>query len=210
MHSPLQHQPIDVRAVLLVQRGEAGEAARPAVAAAQGFHQFRDVLLLRAQLARIQMIGSDSSSWWLPRMAFLRGEVQWANTRVVGAEQFGLGCHGTVRGYAERLFMGDRGACGTLEFRTPINVWSLFTSVPGNPYRASERFQLVYFVDVGYFLLDEKTEDESEFIYSVGLGLRYSWEDLALRFDWGVPIDPDDKDAISTAGAGHVSLQYQF
>lgn len=175
-------------------------------------------MLLRAQLARIQLLGSDSSSWWIPRMAFLRGEVQWANTPVIGAEQFGLGGHGTVRGYAERLFMGDTGASATLEFRTPINVWSIFTRVPGNPYRASERFQLVYFADVGYFMLEEGTtnaqgarEDDSEFIASIGAGIRYSWDDFALRFDWGVPlVRDDDKYETSSAGVGHASLNYQF
>ncbi len=171
-------------------------------------------LLIRAQLARIQLLGSDSTAWWMPRILFARADAQWASTPVIGAEQYGLGGHGTVRGYVEREFMGDSGVSGTIEFRTPINLLSIFSDVPANPYQAADKLQLVYFADGGWFTLTDglgKNEDESEFIASLGAGLRYAFRDLIFRFDWGFPLVRDDASfKTSSAGTAHLSLQYQF
>ena len=169
----------------------------------------------RLQLARLQLLWEDAASFLVPRMLFLRADAQYASTPLIGAEQYGLGGHGTVRGYVEREFMGDSGASGTIEFRTPIGLGWLDRSGT-SAAQASDRLQLVYFVDLGWYTLESSVgsrDDESEFLYSVGLGLRYSWDDFVLRFDWGVPLAKDDgKDGFETssAGVGHASLQYQF
>jgi len=181
-------------------------------------------LLLRAQLARLNLLWEDSYAFLAPRLLFLKADAQYASTPLIGAEQYGLGGHGTIRGYVEREFMGDSGASGTIEFRTPIGLGWIDRTNP-NAYQSNDRLQFVYFVDLGYFMLEDGTankdgqrENDSEFIYSVGVGLRYSWKDFVFRFDWGVPLvkgdrvqDSDERTfETSSAGVGHLSLQYQF
>ena len=74
--------------------------------------------------------------------------------------------------------------------------------------------QFVYFVDLGWFTLEDgrgTDENDSEFIAGAGVGLRYSWDDLVFRFDWGVPLVRKDEDfETSSVGVLHASLQYQF
>lgn len=173
-------------------------------------------MLLRAQFARLQLMWEDSTSFLLPRLLFLRADAQWANTAVIGAEQYGLGGHGTIRGYAEREFMGDAGVSGTFEFRTPIGL-GYFDRTEANAYQAADRLQLVYFLDYGWYQLQDarrsengSLEDDSEFLFSIGAGLRYSYNNLVFRFDWGVPLVRKDEFETSSAGVGHLSLQYQF
>lgn len=200
------------------------------VSAAEDLKAFRSAIeddrymILRAQFARINLLWEDAMSFFVPRILFLRADAQWASTPVIGAEQYGLGGHGTLRGYAEREFMGDSGASGTVEFRTPIGL-GYFDRHTSNAYRADDRLQFVYFADFGYFMLEDGTtnadglrEDDSEFLASLGVGLRYSYGDFVFRFDWGVPLVRGDRVPnsdertfeTSSAGVGHLSLQYQF
>lgn len=167
--------------------------------------------LARLQLARLQLMWEDSTTFIVPRMAFLRADAQWASTPVIGAEQYGVGGHSTVRGYVERQFMGDSGASGTVELRSPLGLGLLDRS-GWNAADAADRIQFVYFFDIGWYELDNgSAAKEDDIIYSVGLGLRYSYDDLVLRFDWGVPLVRDDKKyETSSAGVGHASLNYQF
>ena len=49
----LQHQAVDVRAVLFIQRDETGDGALTSVAPAQGFDQHGNILFLRAEFRKI-------------------------------------------------------------------------------------------------------------------------------------------------------------
>jgi len=182
-------------------------------------------MILRAQFARLQLLWEDSKAWWTPRMLFLRADAQYALDPVIGAEQFGLGGHGTVRGYVEREFMGDQGFSASIEFRTPILLnpaW--FEPRKPNPWKSDEQLQLVYFLDLGWYNLQDASPagDDDNLLVGVGLGLRYSLEDWRVlgrdlspvfRLDWAYPVwqqnDVAD-DATSSAGVIHTSLQFPF
>lgn len=57
-------------------------------------------------------------------VAFGRVQAQVADRPLVSSEQFSGGGSGTVRGYLESETIGDSGAFGTLEFRTPsLQSW---------------------------------------------------------------------------------------
>ena len=182
-------------------------------------------LLLRAQFARIQLLFLEETSFLLPRLLFLRADAQYAFAPVVGSEQFGLGGHGTVRGYVEREFMGDTGLSATLEFRTPIRIgWLSPSAKPDRPYEGGDSLQLVYFLDMGYYLLEDAhtvraadgsavLEDDDNLLLGLGFGVRYSWKDLVARLDWGFPVWQETKledSETSSSGVVHASLQYQF
>lgn len=169
--------------------------------------------LVRAQIARIQLLSEidkmTSGSW----MLFAKLDSQFADGPLNGAEQFGLGGHGTVRGYEERQFMADSGVAGTLEIRTPL-ILGLIDRYPMErmPW---DRMQFVGFFDYGWYNLEDglgEGDDDSEFICSVGLGLRFvGAENAQLRLDWGIPLIKDDeKFDTDSAGRIHLSMQLQF
>lgn len=181
--------------------------------------------LARLQLARLQLMNESSESLWLPRMVFLRLDGQYASTPLIGAEQYGLGGHGTVRGYVEREFMGDHGASASVEFRTPIILNPAWLEKKrNNPYKSGEQLQFVYFVDAGWYQLDKAAGNDVDdnILIGLGFGLRYSLDDMrvfgrgispTLRLDWAYPVwqqnDVAD-DATSSAGVIHASLQFPF
>ena len=183
--------------------------------------------LVRAQMARLQLLNpallgkrrstKDTDEW----MLFAKVEGQYAFTPLVGAEQFSIGGHNSVRGYAEREFMGDSGIAATLELRTPLIVGFLANMKPVEAGKQNfrygwDRFQFVVFVDAGYYLLEDgqgtTAGDDDEFIAGVGAGLRVAIRDDAqLRFDWGFPLVRDDESfEAPSSGRGYLSLQVQF
>ena len=183
--------------------------------------------LVRAQMARLQLLNpallgkrrstKDTDEW----MLFAKVEGQYAFTPLVGAEQFSIGGHNSVRGYAEREFMGDSGVAATLELRTPMIVGFLANLRPVEAGKQNlkygwDRFQFVVFADAGYYLLKDgqgtTAGDDDEFIAGVGLGVRMAIRDDAqLRFDWGFPLVRDDENFEAPAsGRGYLSLQVQF
>ena len=177
--------------------------------------------LLRAQLARLQMLGDyDSKSpgdcWFL----FARADGQWAASPLIGVEQYGLGGHGTVRGYAEREFLGDMGFSASFELRTPIFVGYLQNVLgwfkPENDSGPGwDRTQFVAFFDVGYYNLEKavnNTEDDDEFLAGVGVGIRMAIrETFQMRLDYGIPlVKKDDDYETSDGGRFALSLSAQF
>ena len=176
-------------------------------------------LIGRAQVARVQMLSfGDLKGVSGSPMLFMKLEGQWAADPLIPAEQMGVGGHATVRGYEEREFLGDNAITGTLEFRTPIYLGLLdreSADAKGKSdgrYIAWDRTQLVFFFDFGWFQLEDalgKGEDDSEFLCSVGPGLRAAvGSNFQLRVDWGIPLNTTSES--DGAGAVHVSLQGQF
>lgn len=86
---------------------------------------------------------------------------QYASEPLIGAEQFGLGGAGAIRGFGEREGAGDRGIRGSVEVTTPIIA-------------GSHRF--VAFVDAGRSrrLNALPGEVQTEGLMSVGIGWRAS------------------------------------
>ena len=176
-------------------------------------------LLGRAQVARVQMLSfGDLKYVQGAPMLFMKLEGQWAADPLIPAEQMGVGGHATVRGYEEREFLGDNAITGTLEFRTPIYL-GIFDRENADAkgkadgrYIAWDRTQFVFFFDFGWFQLEDalgKGEDDSEFLCSVGPGLRAAvGSNFQLRVDWGIPLNTTSES--DGAGAVHVSLQGQF
>lgn len=161
--------------------------------------------LFRAQFARLQMLGDTVHLEGLP-MLFFRVEGQYAPDPLVGAEQFGLGGHNSVRGYAEREFMGDSGFSATVELRTPLMV-GLFSQL------GLDRWQFLTFYDVGrYELIDGLGEgsDDTETLSSWGLGLRLGIGDTAqFRLDWGLPLKKDDA-KFESSHSGRITTSFQL
>lgn len=161
--------------------------------------------LFRAQFARLQMLGDTVHAEGLP-MLFLRVEGQYAPDPLVGAEQFGLGGHNSIRGYAEREFMGDSGFSATFELRSPLMVGIFSKS-------GLDRWQFLTFYDIGrYELIDGLGEgsDDTETLSSWGLGLRLGIGDTAqFRLDWGLPIKKDDE-KFESCHSGRVTTSFQL
>lgn len=185
-------------------------------------------LLAHFQLARLQLLPDWlllHPVYWLMNcfngeeadqggpMLFTKLDSQWSNGPLIGAEQFGLGGHSTVRGYAEREFMGDQGFSATFELRSPI-VLGMFNE-RGKGMHSANRWQYVMFWDLGWFNLEEglgSGRDDSEFISGIGVGFRYAYkENFQLRLDWGFPLITDDTQfETSSAGVGSISAQLSF
>jgi hemolysin activation/secretion protein len=165
-----------------------------------------DYAVLRLQLARMQAVGAGRWS------VYARGNVQYAGDALIPAEQMAIGGVDSVRGYPERVLLGDDGASATLELRSP----ALGGLLPGGV----DRWQFVAFADAGYARVEGDAQnglpEESEEIYSVGLGLRLQLAShTQLRADWGFPLVDDIVSAntdeeIDSGGRGHFSLQVQF
>ena len=175
----------------------------------QRFTAEEDYTIVRAQLARIQALGTPGS-YAGRNILFGRVETQWSDSPLVSAEQMGVGGALSVRGYKEREHLGDHAAVASVEWRTPLLLGYLGGGREGETAR--DRLQLVLFGDAGWFKIDEPIagqDDDDDLLASVGAGLRFAWGDNALlRFDWGFPLkETDDSDR---SGRGHVMLQAQF
>lgn len=97
----------------------------------------------------------------------LRFSGQVTNTPLVSSEQFSIGGFSSVRGYYEAEFLGDDGAFGSVELRTPVllKAW---------PKRIDD-FRLFVFLDAAdTWIIFPQAQQKSEFtLYSTGLGTRF-------------------------------------
>ena len=181
-----------------------------------------DYLIVRAQLARLQMLAFGGQTTGAP-MLFAKASGQWSDGPLIPAEQMGLGGNGSVRGYATREYLGDQGVAGTLEFRTPITLgfftrkipaWFGATAAPGSADKAAptpdDRFQLVFFADAGYIKIQDPLpgEEDDKTLYSVGLGGRFALSDyFQVTCDVGFPLEETTD---SDTACLHFNAQVQF
>jgi hemolysin activation/secretion protein len=103
-----------------------------------------------------------------------RGSWQLSPDVLISGEQFGLGGLGSVRGTdLDRPITGDSGLSATLEIQTP---------------ELAQGLRLLGFVDGGW-LSNHKANGanrlSSDRLASVGLGLRYTKDPVAVSFDYG-------------------------
>lgn len=104
---------------------------------------------------------------------------QAADQPLVSSEQLSLGGQDTVRGYLESEVLGDYGAAGTLELRTPNLAQYMEQKLPnplGEPikYNAFDDWRLFAFVDGGDARIHDPLPDQqSHFdLASYGVGMR--------------------------------------
>ena len=103
-----------------------------------------------------------------------RGLFQFSPDVLIAGEQFGLGGIGSVRGTdIDRPITGDSGVSGTFEVTSP---------------ELSAGLRAIAFVDAGWLGNNRANgldKPNSDWLASVGLGLRYVREPFALSLDYG-------------------------
>ncbi len=137
---------------------------------------------------------------------------QWADGNLMASEQVGLGGYGTVRGYKERIHRGDYGYFLNLELYSP--AFSPSQDWFNQGYNDSLRF--LTFFDVGHAgSVDDNPADlldDSQTLMSVGVGLRYEFDnDLRIRLDYGFQLeDPIPAANTKDGGALHFGAVWTF
>ena len=173
--------------------------------------------LIRWQLARLQPlfgvydqeVAQNLHQW----MLFLKLEGQYATDTLIPVEKLALGGYNCMRGYRTRGYMGDYGTYGTVEIRTPILVdpfSALFSDRTDK--KPIDRLQFLGFLDYGYTAFNDlpSSFDDSEFLYSAGMGARFSLTKyLQFRCDVAFPLRDTDW-AEDDSMELYVSVQAQF
>jgi hemolysin activation/secretion protein len=119
--------------------------------------------------------------WGLQGFVKLQGQV--SDQPLVNSEQFAGGGLPTVRGYLEAEVLGDNGAFGSVELRSPSLIGK--SGDPANEWR------FYVFAEGGYLeLIDPLPEQDSEFaLASVGVGSRLRFRNhLNGSIDAAVPF----------------------
>jgi hemolysin activation/secretion protein len=124
----------------------------------------------------------------------LRGWAQYTpEQRLLPSEELALGGYNTIRGYDERIILGDSGWVINNELRTPpIHLIDYFhLSIP------RDELQFLAFFDYGGVRVNQiRPEDNTDAkgdpnrdLYSAGAGFRYAiGSNLSFRFDYGFPL----------------------
>lgn len=128
---------------------------------------------------------------------------QLAESPLISNEQFGAGGADTVRGYLETEVLGDRGALGSLELRTP-SFWQSDSSMPGQAY-------LVGFIEGAHVqVLEPLPDQKARFtLSSSGLGVRWKAKGFALNLDWAQPFKETANTQARDARV-HARMVYEF
>jgi len=114
---------------------------------------------------------------------------QFADGRLMGSEQIGLGGESSVRGFDEREINGDSGLLLTNEVRTKsYNLGTLL----GQTFNCGT-VQFLGFWDYG--VANVKNNSQNMILSSVGAGFRYRYGPrVSMRFDYGWQQIGDDFD----------------
>ncbi|MGM3305136.1 ShlB/FhaC/HecB family hemolysin secretion/activation protein [Anabaena sp. WFMT] len=133
----------------------------------------------RGQAQWVRLLAKDS-------VLLVRGDLQFADRRLVSLEQFRLGGQASVRGYRQDALLADNGVSGSVELRLPI---TRFPEIKG-------LLQVIPFFDVGTGWKNFEGADlKPNPLVSAGLGLRFQMgESLDARLDWGIPLMSVDSD----------------
>jgi hemolysin activation/secretion protein len=137
---------------------------------AKRFKATASFIRLNADISHTQDLPGDAQ-------LFTRVQGQIADQPLVSSEQLSLGGQDTVRGYLESEVLGDYGASGTLELRTP-NLAPHFEQNLENPLGAAIKFnafnewRFYAFADVGRAeIFDPLIDQQSRFdLASYGIG----------------------------------------
>jgi hemolysin activation/secretion protein len=123
----------------------------------------------------------------------LSGWGQYSTERLPPSEELALGGYNTIRGYDERVLIGDDGWIIDNEIRTPPISLVNWLNIP----TVTDQLQFLVFFDYGHLHVknpDSQSGDvENSTLYSTGVGLRYSLRhNLSVRFDYGFPLTEKD------------------
>ncbi len=158
----------------------------------------------RLRASRLQPLAAgvdkrEDEAWGL----YGRLEAQAANGALLGAEQVALGGADSVRGFSERVIMGDQGGEASLELRSPAI---------GSRCRA----QAVLFADAGHVMSEGEEDLDAVTLAGAGGGLRLALGRYSrVQADYGVPVAGKD-DLEEQTGTGvdsgrvHVRATLQF
>jgi hemolysin activation/secretion protein len=112
---------------------------------------------------------------------------QYSTERLLPSEELALGGYNTIRGYDERVLLGDTGWIVNNEIRSPSIPLANILNVPA----VTDQLQLLGFFDYGYLhvINAQPGEPANPTLYSTGVGLRYSLRhNFSVRFDYGFPL----------------------
>jgi hemolysin activation/secretion protein len=115
----------------------------------------------------------------------LRAWGQLSSDRLLPSEELALGGYNTIRGYDERVVIGDNGWIINNELRSP--------PMPLGLLGFQDQLQILGFFDYGGLrLIDPIPADGlnvNNTLYSTGVGLRYTVSHhVSFRFDYGIPL----------------------
>lgn len=126
-------------------------------------------------------------------LARARVQGQLSSERLLSSEQLGVGGPTTVRGYGTSIARGDEGVVASGELYSPI-----FSPAKRFGWRySSDELRFLLFADFASVhnvdrTLDAVGEQDSQALFSLGAGLRYTFNEwLRLRLDAGLPIAYD-------------------
>jgi len=134
---------------------------------------------------------------------------QVASERLLPSEQLALGGWNTIRGYDERVVLGDHGWIISNELRTPPwNIGNILEREGGQ-----DTLQFLAFFDYGAVRIQDQVPDDGEdpekSLYSVGGGLRYSVSrNFSFRLDYGWALA--ERDLNERNGRVHAAALLSF
>lgn len=152
---------------------------------------------LKADYQRTQQLPHGMS--WLAKFS---GQV--TGQPLISNEQFSAGGAESVRGYLESERLGDGGAQGSLEWRSP--------SFAGEKTPGLQEWLFLVFTDAAYLRISNPLpEQHARFnLMSAGSGMRFTaWKNLKGELDWARAF----KDAAVTRAGNerlHFRLEYAF
>jgi hemolysin activation/secretion protein len=143
---------------------------------------------LNADVRRVQYLPFKTTG-------IFRSSCQYTPNALLSIEQIGAGGMSTVRGYDERLLMGDVGYNFSLELVRPIPYLPKITfpllSEKFNTIDLKNRINFAVFYDQGYIqrIHDYRAGNHTNFLQSVGFGFKsYITNYLTVNTDFGIPL----------------------
>ena len=139
---------------------------------------------------------------------------QIANGNLQASEQFGVGGYDFVRGFDQRIIRGDEGIYGTFELYAPEMSFARIFDWPHAHGPCTDQLRLLGFFDAASVsnvdLLPNEAENQT--IASVGVGMRYSYNDFfKLRVDYGHPVMSERVPVgTDTSGRFHIGATATF
>lgn len=149
------------------------------------------------QFLRVQRIGGDRDS-----LAFLRFNVQLANTSLLSLNKFSVGGAQTVRGYRQNQIVGDNGIQASLELQFPVIKDEQERSI----------VKIHPFIETGTVWNNNGINPTPQTLFSLGIGASYQpISNLVFRLDVGVPLINANNPGTNLQDSGiHFSVNGNF
>lgn len=204
-NSPVLYYPMTIAYAATLQEGDTtteantsvnfaipGLGSPPDKFDAQRFQALRDYIYLKASLARTQPLP-------LGMIAYGKIDGQITGDPLLSSEQYSIGGLDSVRGYLEAERLGDYGARGTVELRSPSFAALISPHV--------NNLRVLAFADgAGAALREPLAQEQSTFeLGSVGVGAQMTaFNVLNAVVDLAVPLVDG---AVTKAGEPHVDFR---